>query len=358
MSDSIPRLTTPEMTRLLLRAAAAIMCCARLGVAADDIWSTPKATPEGPIVLQVAAAEGDDPYVAGAEAASALKKKMGDVPLQAVILSECFEDREYKETLLKGVCSVVPRGIVLGGSTYGSFHQAGCSDFDSVCLLGIGGAGVSVAAGLVRDMGTSKLTFDNDITELTQRLHTAGAKLADKLRKTDEDRLLIIIPDAHSPKNQLLVEGAQQVLGNAFPITGGSANKNAGQTFVVFRGELHQDSAVALMLSGDFNISLSGRKAKDNDQVIRTARDGAAAALAGFKGKPVAALAFNCAGRRGKLERMEDELVAIQEALGKDLPLFGCYCAGEIGPVDTTQKKPDALSGGVGWHVMFTIIGR
>jgi hypothetical protein len=296
--------------------------------------------------------------VAGAEAASALKKKMGDVPLQAVILSECFEDREYKEKLLKGVCSVVPSNIVLGGSTYGSFHQAGCSDFDSVCLLGIGGEGVSVAAGLVRDMGTSKLTFDNDITKLTQRLHTAGAKLADKLRKTDEDRLLILIPDAHSPKNQLLVEGAQQVLGNAFPITGGSANKNAGQTFVVFRGELHQDSAVALMLSGDFNISLSGRKAKDNDQVIRTARDGAAAALAGFKGKPVAALAFNCAGRRGKLERMEDELVAIQEALGKDLPLFGCYCAGEIGPVDTSEKKPDTLSGGVGWHVMFTIIGR
>jgi hypothetical protein len=252
----------------------------------------------------------------------------------------------------------VPSDIVLGGSTYGSFHQAGCSDFDSVCLLGIGGEGVSVAAGLVRDMGTSKLTFDNDITELTQRLHTAGAKLADKLRKTDEDRLLIVIPDAHSPKNQLLVEGAQQVLGNAFPITGGSANKNAGQTFVVFRGELHRNSAAALMLSGDFNISLSGRKAKDNDQVIRTARDGAAAALAGFKGRPVAALAFNCAGRRGKLERVEDELVAIQEALGTDLPLFGCYCAGEIGPIDASEKRSGTLSGGVGWHVMFTIIGR
>ena len=112
------------------------------------------------------------------------------------------------------------------------------------------------------------------------------------------------------------------------------------------------------MLSGDFHVSLSGRKAQDNDQVIRTARTGAAAALAGFKGKPVAALAFNCAGRRGKLERTEDELFAIQEALGKDLPLFGCYCAGEIGPVDASERKPDTLSGGVGWHVMFTIIGR
>ena len=358
MIDLIPPWKTPDRKRLLLLATAAILCCARSGVAADDTWSTPKATPDGRMVLQVTAAEGEDPYVAGAKAATALKKKMGDAPLQAVFLSECFEDREYKEKLLKGVCSVLPSKIVLGGSTYGSFHQAGCSDFDSVCLLGIGGEGVSVAAALVRNMGTSKLTFENDVTELTQRLHTAGAKLAGKLRKTDADRLLIIIPDAHSPKNQLLVEGAQQVLGNKFPITGGSANKNSGQTFVVFRGELQQDSVVALMLSGNFNVSLSGRKAQDNDQVIRTARDGAAAALAGFKGKPVAALAFNCAGRRGKLERMEDELVAIQEAIGKDLPLFGCYCAGEIGPVDGSERKPDTLSGGAGWHVMFTIIGR
>jgi hypothetical protein len=358
MNDSIPGLTTLVMKWLLLQAIAVMMCCTQIGVADDDTWSTPKATPEGEIVLQVAAAEGEDPYSAGVEAAKALQEKMGNVPPQAVILSECFEDREYKEKLLRGICSVLPSDIVLGGSTYGSFHQAGCSDCDSVCLLGIGGEGVSVAASLVRDMGTSMLTYDNDITELIQRFHTAGAKLANKLRKTDDDRLLIIIPDAHSPKNQLLVEGAQQVLGNEFPITGGSANKNAGQTFVVFRGKLHQDSAVALMLSGDFNVSLSGRKAQDNDQVIRTAHDGAAAALADFKGKPVAALAFNCAGRRGKLDRVEDELAAIQQALGKELTLFGCYCAGEIGPVDSSEKKPDTLSGGVGWHVMFTIIGR
>ena len=215
-----------------------------------------------------------------------------------------------------------------------------------------------MAVGLVRAMGTSKLTIEKNSSELTQRLHSAGRKLADSLRQTEEDRLLILIPDAHSPKNQLFVEGAQQALGKAFPITGGSANKNAGQTFVIFRGKLHTDSAVALMLSGNFQVSLSGRKAQDNDQVIRTAREGAEDALTQFKGQPIAALAFNCAGRRGKLERVEDELVAIQTVLGKDLPLFGCYCAGEIGPVDTSMQKTDTLSGGVGWHVMFTIIGR
>ncbi|MHC4181656.1 MAG: FIST C-terminal domain-containing protein, partial [Planctomycetota bacterium] len=71
-----------------------------------------------------------------------------------------------------------------------------------------------------------------------------------------------------------------------------------------------------------------------------------------------AALAFDCAGRKGKLRNLEDELAAVQRALGKDLPLFGCYCAGEIGPLDVSQKKPGVLSGGGGWHVMVTVIGQ
>ena len=328
--------------------------------AADDVWSTPAAKADGRIVIRtvMVADEDEQPAAAGKAAAEALKKAMGDVKLQAVIVSECFEDREYKEKLLSGVCSALPKEIVLGGATYGSFTQAGCTDFDAVCLLGIGGKGVSVSAALVTELGTSKLTFENDQEEIEKRLRAAGAKLTGKLRKTDRDKLLILIPDAHSPKNQSFVEGAQRVVGPRFPITGGSANKNAGQTFVYFRGELYQDSAVALMLSGSFNVAMAGRMAQDNDAVIRTAKEGADEALAAVKGKPLAALAFNCAGRRGKLNNLDDELDAIRTAIGKDLPLFGCYCAGEIGPLDTSDKQPGVLSGGGGWHVMFTVIGR
>ena len=32
-------------------------------------------------------------------------------------------------------------------------------------------------------------------------------------------------------------------------------------------------------------------------------------------------------------------MAAIQKAIGKDLPLFGCYCAGEIGPLDPVMKR-------------------
>jgi small ligand-binding sensory domain FIST len=112
------------------------------------------------------------------------------------------------------------------------------------------------------------------------------------------------------------------------------------------------------MLSGDFRVALAGRKAMDNDQIISTAGEGVSKALADLNGKASAVLAFNCAGRRGKLRRAEDELAAIQSAIGTELPLFGCYCAGEIGPLDVTEKPEGVLSGGGGWHVMFTAIGR
>ncbi len=58
-----------------------------------------------------------------------------------------------------------------------------------------------------------------------------------------------------------------------------------------------------------------------------------------------------------KLDEVEDELKAIQEVLGTDVPLFGCYCAGEIGPADQSSNESGALSSGVGWHAMFTLFG-
>lgn len=343
-------------------AALLILPCVAAGTSLGaDAWCSPPAIgKDGAIVVKIVMVEDEDeePTAAGEAAAKKLMAAMGDTALKAVMLSECFEDLEYKQEMLDGVCSVIPKEKVFGESTYGSFSQDGCTDFDSVCLMGIGGKGISVSASLVKEMGVAKLTFEESEDVITERLHAAGAKLANKLRRTDQDRMLILLADAHAPKNQCLVEGIQKVVGGKFPITGGCANKNAGQTFVYFQGKPYRDGAVALMLSGDFRFGMSGRKAMDNDQVISSAQDGAAKALANLDGKPLAAMAFNCAGRRGKLRRPVDELVAIQAALGKELPLFGCYCAGEMGPVDAEEKDPNVLSGGSGWHVMFTVIGR
>jgi hypothetical protein len=328
------------------------------GCAVNETYLSSAAQDNGSIVIRTSSAQNSDPFQAGQSAAQALQAKMGPTAPHTVILTECFAEKAQKQEVLAGICSVFPKEIVFGLATYGSFSQEGCQDRDSVGLMGMGGTGIASQAALQRKLGVADLTVEENETELAQGLRSAGAELCAKLERGSKDQVLVLMADAHSPKNQFLVEGAQQVTGKAFPITGGSANKNAGQTFVYFQGKMYTDSAVALLLSGDFEVALSGKQAKENDAVISTAAQGTKEALDKMTSKPFSVLAFNCAGRKGKLDRIEDELAAIKGALGDDIPLFGAYCAGEIGPTDLADKDTSALSGGAGWHVMFTVLGR
>ena len=292
----------------------------------------------------------------------AAKAQIGNAPVQAVIVSECFEDAGPKAKALEGICSVFAKETVFGGSSYGSFNQAGAIIDESVNVLAIAGKDIRVQSAVQEKLGTSKLVPAEHDAEIRAKLMPGGAALAKKLPRTADSRVMIVIADAHSPKNGPLVEGIQSVTGGGFPITGGCANKNAGQTFVYYKGQMLNDAVVGLMLSGPFKVALSGRSAQDNDKVISTANEGAAEALADLTGqgaRPAAMLAFDCAGRKGKLDNVSDELSAIQKAIGNDVPLFGSYHAGEIGPPDVAaeNRKPGVLSAGMGWHVMITVLG-
>ena len=347
--------------RLLVWAVATVVCAmlmAGCGSPAGRTLVTPPAVPGGAVVMRAAATQNADPYEAGRAAAIALQKQLGDATPHVILVSECYDRRRLKARALSGVASVFPREILFGSATYGSFAQSGCLDSDSVGLAAIGGPGVSVATALETHLGTAKLLPGKHDAEIKERLHAAGERLARRVPRTPQDKVLILLADAHSPKNAALVEGVQKEVGKDFRITGGCANKNAGQTYIYYRGRMYADSALAIVLSGDFKVALSGRMAKENAKVIASAKDGAAEALKKLGAKPFAAFAFNCAGRKGKLDNIQDELTAMQQALGKGLPLFGCYCAGEIGPADLAEKTPGVVSSGVGWHVMFTLLGR
>jgi len=325
----------------------------------------------GPVIVELAPATQDirfasatctleDPFEAGQTAAQRAKAGVGDASVQAVVISECFEEATRKEKVLAGVCSVFDEALVFGSSTYGSFTQAGSVSDESACVMVIAGEDIAVESACQRELGTAMLNPADHEDQIRDLLLEAGASLAGKLSRSNACRLMIVIADAHSPKNGHLIEGMHSVVGADFPLIGGSANKNAGQAFVYYQGEMLADSAIALMLSGEFEVALAGSSAKTNDAVITTARQASARALEGLQDKgacPAAAFAFDCAGRKGKLDNVGDELTAIQESLGCDMPLFGSYNAGEIGPADVTDKKPDVLSSGVGWHIMVAVIG-
>jgi len=318
------------------------------------------AAPTREILLRSASCDGEDPLASGKTAARAVKAQLGSAPVKAVLVSECYEDKVRKAKVLAGVQSIFPKAIVYGGSTYGSFTQSGVVGGESVAVLGIAGKDIDVAVACQPKMGAAGLTLTENKAELEKKLTAAGEALAKKLPKTARSRLMIVIADAHSPKNAPLVAGIRRGVGEDFPITGGCVNKNAGQTFVYFRGQMLTDSAVALMFSGDFRIGMAGRKAKENDKVIATAAEAASEALRKLSrqnGRPAAAIAFDCAGRKGRLKNVGDELAAFQRVLGKRMPLFGTYNAGEIGPADVSEKAPGVHSSGVGWHVMLTVLG-
>jgi hypothetical protein len=307
-------------------------------------------------VFKTAAATGDDPVATGKQAAAELKAAFGETPLKAILIMDSFEDLENKKAMLEGVASVLPKKTLFGGTSYGGFTQKGSIDYDGVMLLGIGGESVTVTPALAEKMGAAGLTMEDDLDKLTTTLGAAGERLAKKLPDVRDADLLLLISDAHSPKNQLLLDGVQKVAGRMLPITGGSVNKNAGQNWVYFQGIPHTDSVIALMLTGPFQATQTGRQAKTNEAVIQTASQGAAAVLKDAPAKPLAMLAFNCGGRMGKLDRLEDELEAIQASAGKQVPLFGAYCAGEYGPADLSESAGDATPCGRGWHVMFTVL--
>jgi len=318
------------------------------------------APPTKAIVFAVGASSATDPLEAGKAAARAARSQLGPAPVKAVIVSECFEDKERKQKVLAGVESVFPQEVVFGSATYGSFTQAGPAVGESAAVLAVAGNGISVASAVQTDLGAAQLTVDKDMPEIEKRLSAAGKALAARLPKKPDGRLLIVLADAHSPKNGALVAGIRGVVGNDFPITGGSANKNAGQTFVYCKGQMLTDAAVALLLSGDFRVAQAGRQAKENEKILSTANAAAAEALArlGKQGaRPAAVVAFDCAGRKGRVKNVADELAAMQKAIGRKVVLFGTYNAGEIGPPDVSEKLPGVRCAGVGWHVMFTAVG-
>ena len=315
----------------------------------------PPCAAAGSSLFKTAASTGDDPAETGKRAAIELKAAFAEANLKAVIVMDSFEDIENKKAMLGGVASVLPKEILFGGTSYGGFTQAGSIDYDGVFLLGIGGD-VNVATALVEKMGTAGLTMENDLDALTTAFARAGESLAKRLPELDQANLLVLISDAHSPKNQLLLDGVQKIAGKTLPITGGSVCKNPGQNWVYFQGKPYTDSAIGLLLSGPFQVSQAGRQAKTNDAVIKTASEGSASVLKTAPGKPIALMAFNCGGRMGKLDRLEDELGAIQKSVGKALPVFGTYCAGEYGPADLSDNRGDLTPCGRGWHVMFTVL--
>ena len=324
-----------------------------------SVLMTPPASAGGEIIFETAMGQNEDAFAAGKEAAEALSQKLGCTVPHAIIMVDCFDSPEAKKEAIDGVASVFGKEKIFGGAVYGMYTQEGATDLDGVSLLAVAGDGLQVQAALVETMGASTLSLETQEAELTAALNAGGAALAKQIQAVEQSDLVILMGDAHSPKNQLLLDGFQSVAGTGIPVTGGSISKNDGLNYVYYRGQMVRDSVFAITLKGGCSVAQSGRQAKANDAVISTADEGSATAMKAIaSAKPFALITYDCAGRMGKLDKLSDELKAIQKNVHSSIPIFGCYCAGEFGVADTTQGETGTIPVGRGWHVMFTALGK
>jgi len=298
--------------------------------------------------------EQEKPFDAGRLAGQKLLDAIKGSDLKLILLAESFDGKDDKEKLLAGLCSVLPKEKLFGLSTYGSFVRDSVADGDRVTLLGIGGD-LSVQSALQTELGVAQLTMDTAEKEIETKLLQAGRTLAGKSNVTGKNRWDMLIADAHSPKNGFLVRGIQEKLGKEALILGGSANKNPGQNHVYYQGVRYEDAAMLLTLTGSFRVSMTGRFANQGETVVKTAEEAAATAVASVNGTPFGMIAFSCAGRKSKLDDLDAELNAIQKRFA-DKPIFGCFCAGEVGPADPTVETTDATCCGSGWYLMLAIL--
>jgi hypothetical protein len=293
---------------------------------------------QAPVVADIVAGSGlsteADPVAAGKAAAEQARKALGDKPAKVVLVFQSYPRAEQAK-VLEGIAAVFDKGITHGCSGLAAVTDKGNPAGKAVGLLALGGD-IEVAAALS--------------PTIAGKHHDAGKALAEKLPKMANARLLILFGNCHVDSNKRLVEGAQEVVGKDLPIIGGAASGPATDSY--FQGAVAPDTAVGILLGGDFKVaacSLGG--SENNEVVLRTAGEAAKTAAAELKGKPAAGFVFECTGRCGKIKNLSDEMPILQGALGKELPLIGFYGSGEIGPENGVWT-------GFGYHIVCCLIGQ
>ncbi len=373
------------------------------------------------IIASVGSSHVSDSFSAGATASrDAFEGLKGATPSFGFVFSSIVFDQQE---MLLGVYSIAPDVTFIGCSTAGEITNQGSLPDSSVVVMLISSDNTLVfSPGLGRGVKNGEFT--------------AGVGLAESILSRAGKAPLrgcIMLPDGLAGNGAEIVRGMLSVLGQHFPLVGGSAGDDYRfkETYQYWNGEVHSGDAVGVGLSGDFTYGVGvkhgwgvlgmpskvtksksnviheidgrpamelyekyfGDKAKDlrnetlaqlavsyplglkvegseeylirdplsvdehgsitcaaevpegadvrimmgtRKSAIDMARTAAKQALTALEGKkPKAIFIFNCIARKKLLgEDRGLEITAIQDVLGKEVPLIGLYTYGEQAPLD------------------------
>lgn len=364
-----------------------------------------------------------DPNGAGRESVGLATQSLAKAPDIVFVFSSIQYDQGE---VLKGVRDEAPRALIVGGSAAGEITSS-VTVFDGVAAMAIESDEMMFATGYSE--GVSKDSF------------AAGAAAAKSVLEKSKEKpsLFISLPDGMTGNGEAIVRGAQSVLGENFPIIGGSLGDDYRfkQTWEYFEDQLLTDAVVGIGVSGNFSYGfgikhgwqpiglpmkvtkaqgtllqeLDGKPALtiyqdyfgkdaselireplarmaytypigltvegsdellirdpvvanekgeitmaaaipegttirlmigDKDQAIQAAKEAAQSALNQLEGHtPRLILMFNCMARNKLLGiRCSEENQAVQEIIGKDVPMLGFYTYGEQGPLLGKKGTP------------------
>jgi hypothetical protein len=358
-----------------------------------------------------------DAFKAGEQACRAAMTKLGE---KAADLMVVFSSVSYnQEKMLKGVRSVSKTTPLVGCSDAGEITEQGPSS-KQVVVMALSSKDIDFAIGIGRGA-----------VKDSQKAGQEAAKNAKKKAKGDLS-LFISLLDGLAENGAAAVRGIQDVLGENFPIMGGSAGDDFyfKKTYEYYNDKVLSGCLVGIGLSGKFSFGVGvrhgwepvglpmkvtkskggklmevnnrpalsiyedyfGKKSEeltkepiarmaytyplgmsvegspeylirdvviaddkgeitcaaeipqgseirlmlgDYDKAMAAAKDAASNALKQLNGrKPKAVFIFNCIARWKLLgSKIGDEIKAVQEILGEDVPLIGFYTYGEQAPL-------------------------
>ncbi len=179
-----------------------------------------------------------DPVAAGKEAVSNAIQELGKDPHIIFVFSSIKFDQEG---LVRGMNEARGNATLVGCSAAGEIMSA-ATTFESVIAMAIHAENTKFTVGYGAGAGGNSNKAGADAAKAV--LAAAGGKID----------LFIMIPEGLTGNGSAIVRGVQSVLGENFPIMGGSAGDDYlfKKTWQYYNGKLLTDCVVGIGLSGDF----------------------------------------------------------------------------------------------------------
>ena len=197
------------------------------------------------ITIGIGTSTDADSFVAGV---GAVNQAMQEITTQGVTqanIAFVFASSSFDHAaILSGVKSVVGDSVqIVGASTAGEITKNGPTMRDSVAIMLLASDTMSCTTAIAND-----LTADST---------AAGSHLASQLQPHNPE-LLMMFADGLKGNGSAVLRGITSVLGQHFPVVGGSAGDNGKlvETHQFINDTSHTDAVVGVGFSGNFKFSV------------------------------------------------------------------------------------------------------